>query len=50
MALAYATRGAAFRQKGDFATAQADLREALRLQPGNPFARDQLQLASRRTK
>jgi tetratricopeptide (TPR) repeat protein len=50
MALAYATRGATFRQKGDFATAQADLGEALRLQPGNPFARDQMELARRRTK
>ncbi len=50
LGLAYATRGAAFRQKGDFATAMADLREAMRLQPGNQFARDQMELARRRTR
>ena len=46
--MAYATRGAAFRQKGDFGTATADLERALRLKPDYQWARDQLDLARRR--
>jgi tetratricopeptide (TPR) repeat protein len=50
LAMALATRGAAFRQKGDFATALADLRQAVRLEPTNQFARDQMRLAEQRRK
>jgi tetratricopeptide (TPR) repeat protein len=48
--MALATRGAAYRQKGDFATALRDLDQAIRLDKSNQFARDQQRLAEQRRK
>jgi tetratricopeptide (TPR) repeat protein len=45
---ALATRGAAFRQKGDFATAIEDLQQVIRQKPDYGWARDQLELARKR--
>jgi tetratricopeptide (TPR) repeat protein len=47
-ALAYGTRGEAYRMKGDFDRAVANLTEALRLTPGYEWAKNRLEMAKRR--
>ena len=46
----YATRGAAFLQKGDAGSAVTDLEECLRLEPDYAWARETLEVAKSKKK